>query len=124
MTRRYSRPVAVALVTLLALAGVAVVGCNASGPSASAIATVNGVEIPKSAVDDQVNRMKTAQPASFEGTAGVAIEQQYRAQVLSGLIDIELVKEAATTLGVSVTSQQIDDYVAQLQTQYGGSDAL
>ena len=124
MTRRYSRPVAVALVTLLALAGVAVVGCNASGPSASAIATVNGVEIPKSAVDDQVNRMKTAQPASFEGTAGVAIEQQYRAQVLSGLIDIELIKEAATTLGVSVTTQQIDDYVAQLQTQYGGAPAL
>jgi foldase protein PrsA len=124
MTRRYSRPVAVALVTLLALAGVAVIGCNASGPSASAIATVNGVEIPKSAVDDQVNRMKTAQPASFEGTAGVAIEQQYRAQVLSGLIDIELIKEAATTLGVSVTTQQIDDYVAQLQIQYGGAPAL
>jgi foldase protein PrsA len=85
---------------------------------------VNGVEIPKSAVDDQVNRMKTAQPASFEGTAGVAIEQQYRAQVLSGLIDIELIKEAATTLGVSVTTQQIDDYVAQLQIQYGGAPAL
>jgi foldase protein PrsA len=123
MTRRYSLPVAVALVTLLALAGVAVAGCN-SGPSASAIATVNGVEIPKSAVDDQVNRMKTAQPASFEGTAGAAIEQQYRAQVLSGLVDIELIKEAAGTLGVSVTTQQVDDYVAQLQTQYGGADAL
>jgi foldase protein PrsA len=125
MTRRYSRPVAVALVTLLALAGVAVAGCGiASGPSASAIASVNGVEIPKSAVDDQVNRMKTAQPASFEGTAGVAIEQQYRAQVLSGLIDLELIKEAAVTLGVSVTTQQIDDYVTQLQTQYGGATAL
>jgi foldase protein PrsA len=125
MTRRYSRPVAVALVTLLALAGVAVAGCNlASGPSASAIATVNGVEIPKSAVDDQVNRMKTAQPASFEGTAGAAVEQQYRAQVLSGLIDIELIKEAATSLGVSVTTAQIDDYVSKLQTQYGSADAL
>ena len=125
MTRRYSRPVAVALVTLLALAGVAVAGCNlASGPSASAIATVNGVEIPKSAVDDQVNRMKTAQPASFEGTAGAAIEQQYRAQVLSGLIDIELIKEAATTLNISVTTKQVDDYVTQLQTQYGGATAL
>jgi foldase protein PrsA len=124
MTRRHSRSVAIALVALLALVGAVASGCGTSSPSASAIATVNSVEIPRSAVDDQVNRMKTAQPASFEGTAGAAIEQQYRAQVLSGLIDIELVKEAATTLGVSVTSQQIDDYVAQLQTQYGGSDAL
>lgn len=125
MTRRHSRPVALALVTLLALAGVAVAGCNGAGaPSASAIASVNGVEIPKSAVDAQVDRMKAAQPTSFEGTAGVAIEQQYRAQVLSGLIDIELIKAAAATLSVSVTTQQIDDYVAQLQTQYGGAAAL
>jgi foldase protein PrsA len=122
---RHPRPVAVALAALLALAGIAAVGCNGvAAPSASAIATVNGIEIPKSAVDAQVDRMKTAQPASFEGTAGAGIEKQYRAQVLSGLIENELIKQAGTSLGVSITTQQVDDYVTQLQAQYGGAPAL
>jgi foldase protein PrsA len=120
---RHSRPVAAALVALLVLAGVAATGCKAT-PSAAAIATVNGVEIPKSAVDTQITQMKKASPASFEGTTGAQVESQYRAQVLSSLIQLELIKEAAKSLGVSVTTKQIDDYVAQLQAQYGGAAAL
>jgi len=120
---RHSRPVAIALVALLAFAGVAATGCK-STPSATAIAVVNNVEIPKSAVDAQIAQMKKASPASFEGTAGAQVETQYRAQVLNSLIQLELIKEAAKTLGVSVTTKQIDDYVSQLQTQYGGKDAL
>jgi foldase protein PrsA len=120
---RHSRPVAIALVALLAFAGVAATGCK-STPSATAIAVVNNVEIPKSAVDAQIAQMKKASPASFEGTAGIQVETQYRAQVLNSLIQLELIKEAAKTLGVSVTAKQIDDYVSQLQTQYGGKDAL
>ncbi len=125
MTRRRFSPIALPLVAILAFAGLTATGCtNAAAPSASAIAVVNGAEIPKSAVDEQVARVKTAQPASFEGTAGAGIEKQYRAQVLSGLIDLELIKQAAATLGVSVTPAQIDAYVAQLQTQYGGEAGL
>jgi foldase protein PrsA len=123
MTRRHSRPVAIALVALLALAGVAATGCK-STPSAAAIAVVDGAEIPKSAVDDQIAQMKKASPTSFEGTTGAQVESQYRAQVLSSLIQLELIKAAAKTLGVSVTTKQVDDYVTQLQTQYGGAAAL
>jgi foldase protein PrsA len=122
MTRQ-SRPVAIALVALLALAGFAASGCKAT-PSATAIAVVNGVEIPKSAVDSQIAQMKKASPASFEGTSGAQVEVQYRGQVLNSLIQLELIKEAAKSLGVSVTTKQVDDYVAQLQKQYGGTDAL
>lgn len=120
---RHSRPVAIALVALLALAGFAATGCKAT-PSATAIAVVNGVEIPKSAVDSQIAQMKKASPASFEGTTGAVVETQYRAQVLNSLIQLELIKEAAKDLNVSVTTKQVDDYVAQLQAQYGGKDAL
>jgi parvulin-like peptidyl-prolyl isomerase len=120
---RHSRPVAVALVALLAFAGFAATGCK-SAPSSTAIAVVNGVEIPKTAVDTQIAQMKKASPTSFEGTAGVAVEAQYRGQVLNSLIQLELIKEAAKTLNVTVATKQIDDYVAQLQTQYGGKDAL
>ncbi len=120
---RHSRPVAIALVALLALAGVAATGCK-STPSSSAIAVVNGVEIPKTAVDAQIAQMKKASPASFEGTLGATVESQYRAQVLNSLIQLELIKEAAKTLNISVTAKQIDDYVSQLQAQYGGAEAL
>jgi foldase protein PrsA len=123
MTRRYTRPVALVLASLLVLVGLTATGCT-STPSKTAIAVVNGVEIPKSAVDTQIAQMKTASPASFEGTTGVEVEKQYRAQVLNSLIQLELIKEAAKSLGVSVTTKQIDDYVAQLQTQYGGKTAL
>ena len=123
MTRRHSRTVAIALVALLALMGFAATGCKSS-PSSTALAVVNNVEIPKSAVDAKIAQMKKASPASFEGTSGAQVEEQYRAQVLNSLIQLELIKEAAKTLGVSVTTKQIDDYVGQLQTQYGGATAL
>jgi foldase protein PrsA len=123
MTRRHYRSVAITLAALLVLAGVIATGCT-STPSSSALATVNGVEISKTAVDTQIAQMKKASPASFEGTSGAEIEQQYRAQVLNSLVQLELIKEAAKTLNVSVTTKQIDDYVAQLQTQYGGAAAL
>jgi foldase protein PrsA len=124
MTRPSARTVAVALAVLLVAVGLAATGCKAAAPSAAAIAVVNGVEIPKSAVDAQIAQMKKASPQSFVGTAGVQVETQYRAQVLNSLIQLELIKEAAKGLGVSVTTKQVDDYVAQLQTQYGGATAL
>lgn len=123
MTTRYTRPVAVVIAALLVLVAVAVAACN-STPSASAIAVVNGVEIPRSAVDTQMAQVKKQQPSSFIGTAGVEIEKQYRAQILNQLIQLELIKEAAKALNVSVSSKQVDDYVNQLQTQYGGATAL
>jgi foldase protein PrsA len=123
MTHRQSRTLSIALVALLAFAGIAATGCK-STPSTTALAVVNGVEIPKSAVDTQIAQMKKASPASFEGTSGAQVEQQYRAQVLNSLIQLELIKEAAKTLNVTVTTKQIDDYVTQLQTQYGGAPAL
>jgi parvulin-like peptidyl-prolyl isomerase len=123
MTRRHSRPVAIALVTLLVLAGVAAAGCTTTA-SSTAIAVVNGVEIPKSAVDTQIAQMKKSSPASFEGTTGALVEQQYRAQVLNSLIQLELIKGAAKSLGVSVPSAQVDSYMTQLQQQYGGATAL
>jgi foldase protein PrsA len=124
MIPRHTRPVAAVLASLLVLVAIAATGCTTTSTSSTAIATVNGVEIAKSAVDTQIAQMKKASPTSFEGTAGATVEKQYRAQVLEGLIQAELIKEAAKKLGVSITTKQIDNYVAQLQTQYGGKAAL
>jgi foldase protein PrsA len=126
MTRRRSRSVAIALVTLLVLAGVAATGCTNTTTTASstAIATVNGVDIPTSAVDTQLAQLKKASPASFEGTAGAQVQEQYRAQILNSLIQLELIKQAAKSLGITVATDQVDAYVTQLQQQYGGAPAL
>lgn len=123
MTSRYTRPTAILLATLLVMVAVVSTGCSKNAAS-TAIATVNGVAIPKSAVDSQIAQMKKASPSSFEGTMGVQVEKQYRAQVLESLIQLELIKEAAKDLKVSVTDKQVDDYVDQLTQQYGGKDAL
>lgn len=123
MTSRYTRPVAIVLASLLVFVAFAATGCKPTS-SAKALATVNGVAIPASAVDQQIAQMKKASPSSFEGTMGAQVEQQYRAQVLDSLIKLELIKAAAKDLKVTVTKKQIDDYVTQLQAQYGGADAL
>jgi foldase protein PrsA len=119
MNRRYTRPVSVVLASLLVLASLVAAGCTPA-PSKTAIAVVNGVEIPKAAVDSQIAQQKKASPQPF--AAGV--EQQYRAQILNNLIQLELIKEAAKSLGVAVTPKQVDDYITQLEQQYGGAAAL
>lgn len=121
---RTTRPVALILGLALVLSALAVAGCTKSASSAGVIAKVNGSEILKATIDKQIAQMKKASPATFESTQGVAIEQQYRAQILDGLIDLSLISEAGKDLGVKVTEKQIDDYVSGLEQQYGSKAAL
>lgn len=121
---RFSRPAAFAAAAVLVLVALGAAGCSKSAPSADAIARVNGTDILKATIDKQIAQMKKQSPASFEATQGAAIEEQYRSQILDGQIDLALVQEAAKTLGVSVATKQIDDYVAGLEQQYGSKAAL
>lgn len=121
---RLSRPTTLVAVALLALVALTAAGCAKSAASADAIARVNGTDILKTTIDKQIAQMKKASPATFESTQGVQIEQQYRAQILSGLIDLALVREAGKSVGVTVTTKQIDDYIAGLEQQYGSKAAL
>ena len=122
---RHSRPTAIVVAAVVLLVAFAAAGCSKSGPaSADVIARVNGVDILKTTIDAQIAQMKAQSPQTFEATQGVQIEQQYRAQLLDNLIRQELVKEAAKSLGVTVTTKQVDDYVAGLVQQYGSQTAL
>jgi foldase protein PrsA len=123
MTRLF-RPTTLVAVTLLALVALTAAGCAKTAASADAIARVNGTDILKTTIDKQIAQMKKASPTTFESTQGVQIEQQYRAQILNGLIDLQLVREAGKTAGVTVTTKQIDDYVSGLEQQYGSKAAL
>jgi parvulin-like peptidyl-prolyl isomerase len=120
---RLCRPTTFAIAALLVLLAVGAAGCK-SAASADAIARVNGTDIPKATIDKQIAQMKKASPAAFESTQGAVVEQQYRAQILDGLIDLALVQEAAKSLGVTVAPKQIDDYISGLEQQYGSKAAL
>jgi len=122
---RHSRSTAIVVAAVLVLVAFAAAGCSKSGPaSADVIARVNGVDILKATIDKQIAQMKVQSPKTFESTQGVQIEQQYRAQLLDNLIRQELVNEAAKSLGVTVTTKQVDDYVTGLEQQYGSKAAL
>jgi hypothetical protein len=123
MTRLF-RPATLVAAALLVLVALGAAGCSKSTASSDAVARVNGTDILKATIDKQIAQMKKASPATFESTQGVQIEQQYRAQILDGLIDLALIQEAGKSLGVSVTAKQIDDYVAGLEQQYGSKAAL
>ena len=122
---RHSRSTAIVVAAVLVLVAFAAAGCSKSGTaSADVIARVNGVDISKATIDKQIAQMKVQSPKTFESTQGVQIEQQYRAQLLDNLIRQELVNEAAKSLGVTVTTKQVDDYVTGLEQQYGSKTAL
>lgn len=120
---RLTRPAVIAcLIAALVLVVAAAAGCSLQPKDA--LATVNGVAITSTQVDGQLAQMEHASPQTFEGTAGVALKQDYRAQILSSLIQIEVVKQAGAGMGVKVSSTQVDQYIAQLKSQYGGQSGL
>jgi len=119
---RITRLVAPALAAALVLGAIGATGCKPVDKSV--VATVNGAPIKIEQIDKQIVAAKKATPQAFEGTQGVTVEAEYRGRILDSLIQLELVKQAAKTLGVSVTDKQVDDYITQLEQQYGGKAGL
>jgi foldase protein PrsA len=121
---RITRPATLALIAALVVVAVAASACNPQPKDA--LATVNGVAISASQVDSQLAQMEKASPQTFDTktATGTAMIQQYRAQILNSLIQLEVIKQSGSKLGVNVTSSQVDAYIAQLKSQYGGQAGL
>jgi foldase protein PrsA len=119
---RMTRPVVIACAAVLALAVLGATACTQTDKNI--VATVNGAPIMKQAIDTQIAQMKTSSPGSFVGTAGVALEKEYRGRILDSLIEIQLVEEAGKKLGVTVTDAAVNTYLKTLETQYGGKSGL
>lgn len=118
---RLIRPSALILALALVFAVAGAAGCT---PDKSVVATVNGTPIKIEQITAQLAQMKKQSPQTFEGTQGVKIESQFKAKILESLIQLELIKQAAKDLGVDITDKQVDDYIKQLETQYGGKAGL
>ena len=115
-----SRTLALPLAVVLVLAALGATGCT----DKNVIAKVNGSPIKLSDVDAQLAQMKKSSPQTFQGTDGKTRETEFKAKILESLIQLELIKQAGKELGASVTTKQVDDYIKQLETQYGGATGL
>ncbi len=83
--------------------------------STSAAATVNGVGIPESQVEQQLSVVKQQQPQLFEGEGGKEQEERYREQIITFLINAELIKQEADRVGIKVTDKEIDKRFDQVK---------
>jgi foldase protein PrsA len=116
-----SRALASTLTAVLLLTALGATGC---ATDKDVIAKVNGSPIKLSDVDAQLAQMKKSSPQTFQGTDGKKRETEFKAKILESLIQLELIKQAGKELDVAVTAKQVDDYVKQLETQYGGATGL
>ncbi len=117
----------VALLLGTALAGVLASGCGGgSGVPSDAVATVGGVSITKAQFDELMAQAKTqlktqGQTMPSEGSSEYDV---YKAQLVDYLVSVELAKQSAAALGVSVTDAQIDQHIASYQKSAGGEKKL
>lgn len=110
---------AVALMTSLVLAAsVSLAGCAGLGEAGSA-ATVGDVQISTDALASQTEEIQE-QRGVPAGTADSALTLG----VLQRLVITELVGQAASAQGVTVTQGEIDAATAEFEAQLGGVEAL
>ncbi len=106
-----------ALVLILAVA-IAVVGCSKE-PLAG---EVNGKNITVAEVDERLAQMTAQQPDAFSGAQGEQLKQQFRANVLDQLVDMELMLQEADKMGIKITDKAIDAKVKEMMKTYNIKD--
>lgn len=98
---------------------------NASSLFAGPAAKVNGVAISQEDFDrnfEQVLREVEAQ--GFAGDLAPEMESTLREQAVQSLINAELLKQAAEASGVSVSAEEIEARMAEIESGNGGAEEL
>ncbi len=105
-------------ILLIALAGVAAVAAIfflfIGGSGGETVATVNGVDIPKADVDEQIDLISEQQPGIFDGEKGTDLEKSYRDRFEEQLITNELIRQDALERGIKVSEKDVDEKFAQV----------
>ena len=108
------------------LTGLAVVGCGGGVPQ-GAIATVGGVPITMAQFDQYLHQAEAnANPSGSSAlpSPGTAAYQGYASQTVSSLVQQQVVINAAASLKIAVSDQQVQNQLAQMAAQYGGVQKL
>jgi hypothetical protein len=119
---------AVALVSIVA-AGLVATGCGSSGSGAvasDAVATVGSVAVTKADFQQLLTQAQTQMKASgaTPPAQGSSVYDHYTAQIVSYLVQEQIVAQSAKALGVQVTDKEVNDQVAQLEKAYGGEQKV
>ena len=86
------------------------------------VATVNGVEIAKSAYESQLASAITTFKARGVNTDDATQLTQIKNQVLTDLINNEVLNQAVIASGVTATADEVEKQVQALIAQVGGAD--
>ena len=119
--------VAAVLLGLLASA-LAFAACGGIQVPAGAIASVGSATVTQEQFD-QILAQAKAQFASQEGAPpfpkeGTADYDRLKASIVNYLVKIELIKQQAADMDVSVTQKQLDERIKQITQQVGGQKKL
>ncbi len=107
----------VVAVVLAVAAGAGYFVVSSSGGDVAA--TVNGVAIPKSEIDAQLEVIKQAQGDVLKDPEQ---EKRFRDQVLDFLISAELIRQEAKRQGIEVTDKELDEKVDQIKKLFADKD--
>lgn len=117
------RPALLRPVLLLAVGAVLLASC--SGVPASAVATVNGAEISEDLFQRIVQaQMQSPDFQSLEGEQRTSQLIQVQRQIITQLIQFELVEQLADEVGVTVTEAEIDEAWEREVNLQGGEQEL
>jgi parvulin-like peptidyl-prolyl isomerase len=109
------------LVVALVLATIVLAGCGTIGGGNAAI--VNGKAVSMAEFDKQVKIVQESmisQGLDPKTEDGKATLDQMRSDLLNQMIDIELMRQAATKEGITVTDADVNNRVAQIKADAGG----
>jgi hypothetical protein len=120
--------VLVAALALLgaATAGLTIAACGGESVPSDAVATVGDVTVTKADFEGlltqaQVQMKAQGMDVPKEGTAAY---DHYVAQVVSYLVQEQVIEQSAEELGVSVTEKEVGAQVAELAKAYGGEQKI
>jgi peptidyl-prolyl cis-trans isomerase C len=89
----------------------------------SAVASVNGVLIPKEYLEREVKRFE--EQALRQGQmVGESSREEINRQALDTLIDIELLYQESQRRGFEISEDRIDEQVSNLRDQFGDEDGF
>ncbi len=109
------------LLLVMALVFALVTGLAACG-SNDVAAIVNGEEISKADLDEQVDRLREQSPQMFEGEDGEARILDFKRRLLENMIDNVLVRQAAEERGITVTDEELDAQIDELKSGFPSED--
>lgn len=126
MTRVVTVLIAALALAVLAAAGLTAAACGDESVPSDAVATVGDVTVTKAdfqglLAQAQVQMKAQGMSVPKEGTAA---HDHYVAQIVSYLVQEQVIEQSAGELGVSVTDKEVGAQVAELAKAYGGEQKV